>query len=360
MAGNSFGTIFKITTFGESHGPSIGVVIDGCPAGLNFDKDFINNELEKRRPGQSEISTSRKEEDKVEVLSGVFENKTTGTPIALLIKNKDQRSEDYEYLKDKYRFSHADFTYDKKYGFRDYRGGGRASARETVVRVAAGAIAKLILKENNISINAFVSKIGNVEIKKNIEELDFSKTYLNEVKCPDKTTAIKMLSLIKEVKSKGDSIGGIVSCVINNCPSGLGEPVFDKLEADLAKAMMSINASKAFEIGSGFNSATMNGSDHNDDFLLEKSKGKTTINNAGGILGGISTGHTINMNIAFKPTPTISKNMKLVDIKGKEIKVANFEGRHDSCIVPRAVAVVEAMAALVIVDHLLRNRSAKL
>ena len=355
MAGNTFGKIFRVTTFGESHGPSIGAIIDGCPAGLEVDLDFIQKEMARRRPGQSKIVTQRKEADFVELLSGVFEGVTTGTPIGILIKNKDARSKDYSHIKNKFRPSHADFTFTEKYGIRDYRGGGRSSARETACRVAAGAIAKMFLKKNGIEINAYVSQVGSVVLEKSHEGIDFSKTESNVVRCPDSATAKKMENLIKKIKKDGDTIGGTISCVVKNCPTGLGEPVFDKLHADLAKAIVSINACKGFEIGSGFNASQMLGSAHNDFF--EKAEGKiiTKTNYSGGIQGGISNGMPIYFRAAFKPVATILTKQKSIDDSGDEIKIEG-KGRHDPCVVPRAVPIVEAMTALVLADHLLRRR----
>jgi len=361
MAGNSFGQIFKVTTFGESHGSYIGVVVDGCPAGLFLDLDFIQLELDKRKPGQNRLSSSRNEDDKFEIISGTFEGKTTGTPLCIMIKNKDVQSEDYLVYKDFYRPSHADFTYQKKYGIRDHRGGGRASARETAARVVAGAIAKLILKNLNIIIFAYSYRIGEVVLQDNYELLDLSLADKNEVKCPDAAMAIKMIAAIETAKFEGDSIGGIVQCIIQNCPAGLGEPVFDKFDADLAKAMLSINAAKGFEIGSGFYSSTIKGSENNDDLVkLKDGSFKTKTNNSGGVLGGITNAQDIYFRVAFKPTPTFAKARNLVDEKGEIVKYEDIKGRFDPCIVPRAVPVVEAMAAIVTVDHLFRNRCANL
>jgi chorismate synthase len=358
MPGNSFGTLFKITTFGESHGPAIGVVIDGCPAGLEIDLDLIQKELDRRKPGQSSITTQRKEEDKVEILSGVFENKSTGAPIALLIRNNDQKSQDYDRFKDLYRPSHADFTYEQKYGIRDYRGGGRSSARETATRVAAGAIARILLSKQNIKIQAFVSQVGTVVLQKPYQKLDLSLTDSNIVRCPDVETANQMIRQIEEARSQGDSLGGVITCVIRNCPAGLGEPVFDKLHADLGKAMLSINAVKGFEIGSGFSAASMKGSEHNDLFEKQGDNIKTATNNSGGIQGGISNGEDIYFRIAFKPVATIASAQKTINTSGEETTIEG-KGRHDPCVVPRAVPIVEAMAALVLADHWLRNRVSK-
>ncbi|MBE9481335.1 MAG: chorismate synthase [Bacteroidetes bacterium] len=353
MAGNTTGKLFCLTTFGESHGEAIGGVIDGCPPGLKIDMDFIQNELEKRKPGQSFLTTKRKETDKVEFLSGIFNGKTTGAPIGFIIKNIDKKTEDYEFLKDIYRPSHADYTYEKKYGVRDYRGGGRASARETAARVVGGAVAKIFLKNAGIKIFAYVSKIGNIELEKDYKVLDFEQIEKSLVRCPDKETSEKMIDLIKNIKDEGDSIGGIISCVVQGVPVGLGEPVFDKLQADLAKAMMSINAAKGFEYGAGFKSSGKKGSELNDSFIIKDGEIITKTNNSGGIQGGISNGQDIYFNVAFKPVPTIKKQQQTIDKNGKNI-VFSGKGRHDVCIVPRAVPIVEAMTAIVLADHFLR------
>ena len=359
MSGNTFGTIFRVTVFGESHGEKIGMVIDGCPAGIKIDMDFIQSELDRRKPGQSKITTKRKEEDLGQIVSGVFENKTTGAPIAGFITNTDQRSEDYLHLKDLYRPSHADFTYDKKYGHRDYRGGGRSSARETAARVFAGAIAKLILKHFGIEIHAYVSKVGKIEIKTNQDKIDFTKIESNIVRCPDKKVAQLMIKHIENIQKLGDTVGGVVSCIIKGTPIGLGEPVFDKLHADLGKAMLSINAVKGFEYGSGFAGAELTGSLHNDLFENIKGKIRTKSNHSGGIQGGISNGMDINFRVAFKPVATLMQEQVSVNNKGKLVAVKG-KGRHDPCVVPRAVPIVEAMAAMTLVDHLLRHRSSQL
>ncbi len=356
MAGNTTGKLFCLTTFGESHGEAIGGVIDGCPPGLKIDMDFIQNELEKRKPGQSFLTTERKETDKVEFLSGIFNGKTTGTPIGFIIKNINKKTEDYEFLKDVYRPSHADYTYEKKYGIRDYRGGGRASARETTTRVVGGAVAKIFLKNTGIKIFAYVSKIGNIELEKDYKVLDFEQIEKSIVRCPDKETSEKMINLIKNIKDEGDSIGGIISCVVQGVPVGLGEPVFDKLQADLAKAMLSINAAKGFEYGAGFKSSGLKGSEHNDSFIIEDGEIITKTNNSGGIQGGISNGQDIYFNVAFKPTPTIKKEQQTIDKNGKKV-IFSGKGRHDTCIVLRAVPVVEAMTAIVLADHFLRFKS---
>ncbi len=360
MAGNTFGEIFRITTFGESHGKAIGVVIDGCPSGLEIDLGFIQHELDRRKPGQSAITTQRKESDTFEILSGIFEGKTLGSPLAITIQNEDAKPEDYAHLKETYRPSHADFTTEIKYGLRDYRGGGRASARETAARVIAGAIAKILLKKAGIEIAAYVSSVGSIRLEKNYQQLDLSKTETNIVRCPDEETANRMIELIQETKAKGDTVGGIISCVIKNTPVGLGEPVFDKLHADLAKAMLSINAVHGFEYGSGFAGTKMNGSEHNDVFE-KNANGEivTQTNNSGGIQGGISNGMDICFNVAFKPVATIMQTQSTVDKEGNETEIKG-KGRHDPCVVPRAVPIVEAMAALVLADHFLRNKVSKL
>lgn len=359
MAGNSFGEIFRITTFGESHGVALGVIIDGCPAGLTIDPAFIQSELERRKPGQSAIVTQRKEADEVEILSGIFENKTQGTPIALLIRNADQKSKDYEHIKDSYRPSHADFTYDAKYGTRDHRGGGRSSARETAARVAAAAIAKQLLQHYGIQIHAYVSKVGNIAVEKPYTELDLSQTEANIIRCPDPVIAEQMIEFIKVVKKNGDTVGGVITGVIKGVPAGLGEPVFDKLHADLAKAMMGINAAKGFEYGSGFAGTELLGSQHNDLFFSEEGAIRTRTNLSGGIQGGISNGMDIYFNVAFKPIATIMRDQESVDKDGNPAVVSG-KGRHDPCVLPRAVPIVEAMAALTITDHLLRQRANKL
>src|SRR5690554_4294650 len=350
MAGNSFGKIFKLTTFGESHGLAIGGIIDGCPSGLLIDFEAIEAEMQRRKPGQSNIVTQRKEEDKVKFLSGIFEGKTTGTPIGFTIDNIDPKSKDYSHLKNVYRPSHADFTYDKKYGIRDYRGGGRSSARETASRVVAGAIAKQLIAQ--VKINAFVSSVGEIFIDKPYQDLDFSKIESNNVRCPDEATAVKMENHIKEIRKQGDTVGGTITCVLKNVPIGLGEPVFDKLHADLGKAMLSINAVKGFEYGSGFCGAKMKGSEHNDIFNVD---GSTKTNLSGGIQGGISNGMDIYFRVAFKPVATIMQKQESIDSEGN-IVIAEGKGRHDPCVVPRAVPVVEAMAALVLADFWLLDR----
>jgi chorismate synthase len=354
---NSYGTLFRISTFGESHGPAIGVVIDGCPAGLSIDENFIQSELDRRKPGQSKITTQRKEDDTFKILSGVFEGKSTGTPIAIVIENQDQRSKDYSHIQNTFRPSHADYTYEVKYGHRDYRGGGRSSARETAARVAAGAIAKLLLKKSGVDIEAYVSQVGEIKAD-HYTKLDLTKTEDNIVRCPDAKTAEKMIALIDEVRLSRDTIGGTVTCVIKNTPVGLGEPVFDKLHAELGKAMLSINAVKGFEYGSGFEGTTLRGSQHNDEFYNEGGKIRTKTNHSGGVQGGISNGEDIYFNVAFKPVATIMQNQQSVDKEGNEATVSG-KGRHDPCVVPRAVPIVEAMAALVLADFLLRARTNK-
>jgi len=359
MSGSSFGQAFKIHTYGESHGKAIGVVIDGCPAGLVIDESFINQELQRRKPGQSKITTQRKEPDEAQLLSGIFEGKTTGTPIHLIIHNKDQKSKDYSHIKDSFRPSHADYTWQEKFGIRDYRGGGRSSARETAARVAAGAVAKLLLQTIGIDIHAFVSQVGHLKVETSYQSLDFNQIEQNIVRCPDAEMAEKMIAFIDETRKKGDTIGGIIQCVIEGTPVGLGQPVFDKLQADLAKAMLSINAVKGFEYGSGFAAAAMNGLNHNDIFENREGKITTQTNYSGGIQGGISNGMDIYCKIAFKPVATVMRDQQSVDKAGNEVTVKG-KGRHDPCVVPRAVPIVEAMAALVIADHYLRSRSDKI
>ena len=356
--GNTYGKKLTITTFGESHGKAIGVTIDGCPAGLEIDEEFIQRELDRRKPGQSKITTQRKEGDKAEILSGVFEGKSTGTPIAIVIYNEDQKSKDYSHISNKFRPSHADYTYHEKYGVRDYRGGGRSSARETAARVAAGAVAKLFLKQLGVQINAYVSQAGNIKLEKPYTELDFSKTETNIVRCPDDQIANEMIELIDNVRKNQNTIGGVVTCVIQGTPVGLGEPVFDKLHAELGKAMLSINAVKGFEYGSGFEGVKMKGSEHNDLFENRDGKIVTKTNYSGGIQGGISNGQDIYFNVAFKPVATIMQDQESIDKNGNKVIVSG-KGRHDPCVVPRAVPIVEAMTALVIADFYLLNKSSK-
>lgn len=355
--GNTFGKIFSVTTFGESHGEGVGAVIDGCPAGLPIDESFIQRELDRRRPGQSSITTQRKETDQVKILSGVFEGKTTGAPLALFIANEDARSKDYSHLADTYRPSHADYTYEKKYGLRDHRGGGRSSARETAARVAAGTVAKMLLQTAGIQVHAYVSRVGDIEAP-HYTQLDLSKTETNIVRCPDAVTAEKMIALIDKVRLERDTIGGVVTGVIRHAPVGLGEPVFDKLHAALGNAMLGINAVKGFEYGSGFDGTRLRGSEHNDEFINTGGVIRTSTNHSGGIQGGISNGEDIYFNVAFKPVATIMQDQDSVDRDGNA-KVVSGKGRHDPCVVPRAVPIVEAMAALVLADFMLRNKSSR-
>lgn len=353
---STYGKIFKISTFGESHGKAIGVVIDGCPAGVDFKEEDIQQELDRRKPGQSRITTQRKESDNFQVLSGVFEGKTTGTPLALVIFNEDQRSKDYSHIADKYRPSHADFTYTEKYGIRDYRGGGRSSARETAARVAAGAVARGILRDAGVEIYSYVSRVGRLKLDKSYQELDLSRIDDNDVRCPDEPTAQKMFDYIDEIRKAGDSVGGVITGVIKGVPPGWGEPVFDKLHAELGKAMLSINAVKGFEYGSGFEGAELTGSEHNDGFYMEHGKVLTRTNRSGGVQGGISNGQDIYFQVAFKPTATIMRDQESVNEAGEAVTVSG-KGRHDPCVLPRAVPIVDAMAALVLVDFMLRARS---
>ena len=350
MSGNTIGKLFKLTTFGESHGEALGGIIEGCPSGIELDLNAIKTEMSRRKPGQSSIVTQRKEEDDVQFLSGLFEGKTTGTSIGFLIKNNNQKPEDYSDIESTYRPSHADYVYEKKYGIRDYRGGGRSSARETASRVVAGAIAKQIIP--TIKINAFVSSVGDIYLNKPYQDLDFSKIESNSIRCPDSETATKMEELIKEVKKDGDTIGGTITCVLQNVPIGLGEPVFDKLHADLGKAMLSINAVKGFEYGSGFCGSQMKGSEHND---LYNSDGTTRTNLSGGIQGGISNGMDIYFRVAFKPVATLIQKQEVLDNQGNLVELQG-KGRHDPCVLPRAVPIVEAMAAIVLADFYLLNK----
>lgn len=357
MAGNTIGKIFKLTSFGESHGSAIGGVIDGCPAGVTIDLAAVQSELDRRKPGQSKITTQRNESDNVEVLSGLMDGKTTGMPIGFIIRNNDAKSKDYEHLKDAYRPSHADNTYDLKYGIRDHRGGGRASARETACRVVAGAIARQILeKATGLRVWAYVSAVGSVRTAQRYDRLDRSKIEANMVRCPDQEVADKMIDLIETMRKEGNTVGGMVTCVVEKVPTGLGEPVFDRLEADLAKAMLSINATKGFEIGSGFSAISMTGSEHNDQLNSDLT---TRTNHAGGVQGGISNGQDIYFNVAFKPVATIMQDQASVDRSGNEI-VVKGKGRHDPCVVPRAVPIVEAMTLLTLLDHYLLNRTARI
>ncbi len=352
---NIFGKVFKISTYGESHGKAIGVVIDGCPSGIEINEKDIQSELNRRKPGQSKITTQRKESDSVEVLSGVFNGKTTGSPISLYIKNKDQKSSDYDHITNVFRPSHADYTYHKKYENRDFRGGGRSSARETANWVAAGAIAKKILEDLGIEINAYVSKVGKLEMDTNYKKLNLKNTESNIVRCPDTNFANKFIEIINEARKNRDTVGGVISCIISGCPVGIGEPIFGKLHAELGKAMLSINAVKGFEYGSGFKGSEMYGSEHNDQFEIKKDKIKTKSNYSGGIQGGISNGEDIYFNVAFKPVSTIMKDQQSVDSENKKVTVKG-KGRHDPCVVPRAVPIVEAMAANVLVDLYLQSK----
>ena len=351
---NSFGNIFKLTTFGESHGKAIGGIIDGCPSGHEIDFNFISNEMNRRKPGQSKIVTQRKENDSVEFLSGIFNGITTGTPIGFIIKNNDQKSKDYDHLKNSFRPSHADFVYEKKYGTRDYRGGGRSSARETACRVVAGAIAKQILKD--ISIYAYTSSIGNISIDENYEINKVADIEKSMVRCPDSKISDQMISEVKKARKNGDTLGGIIKCIIKNVPTGLGEPVFNKLHSELGRAMLTINAVKGFEYGSGFRGTKMKGSEHNDIILKDLT---TKTNFSGGIQGGISNGMDIYFNVAFKPVATIMKNQNTVDSNGNK-SIIEGKGRHDPCVVPRAIPIVEAMAAIVILDYYLINKTKKI
>jgi len=348
---NSFGKLFKLTTFGESHGKAIGGIIDGCPAGLELDLEAIQYELERRKPGQSKIVTQRKEPDQVEFLSGIFEGKTTGTSIGFIIKNTNQKSNDYSDIKNTFRPSHADYTYEKKYGLRDYRGGGRSSARETANWIVAGAIAKQLLPK--IQINAYTSSVGTIFLEKPYQDLDFNLTESNDVRCPDQAFAEKMINLIKEIKKQGDTVGGTITCVAKNVPIGFGEPIFDKLHARLGNAMLSINAVKGFEYGSGFCGAQMKGSEHNDAFNTD---GTTKSNLSGGIQGGISNGMDIYFRVAFKPVATLLQKYETIDKEGNKQEVQG-KGRHDPCVVPRAVPIVEALTAMVLADFHLLNKT---
>ncbi|HLS37541.1 MAG TPA: chorismate synthase [Sphingobacterium bovisgrunnientis] len=359
MAGNSFGDLFRITTFGESHGKAIGVIVDGCPSNIEIDEAFIQSELDKRKPGQSKITTQRKESDTAQILSGVFEGKSTGTPISIVIPNEDQRSKDYSHISDKFRPSHADYTYQMKYGIRDYRGGGRSSARETAARVAAGAIAKLFLKQQGIEIFAHVSGVGQIEAP-NVDSSDLNALLetreSNIARCADPATANEMIDFIDNIRKNGDTVGGRISTIIRGVPAGLGEPVFDRLHAELGKAMLSINAVHGFEYGSGFEGSRMQGSEHNDIFITENDKVVTKTNFSGGIQGGISNGMDITFKVAFKAVATIMRDQNTLNQAGEETTISG-KGRHDPCVVPRAVIIVEAMAALVIADQLLKQRA---
>lgn len=356
MAGNTFGKLFQITTFGESHGAAIGVVIDGFPAGIEVNEALIHQDLQRRRPGQSKLTTQRKESEDFQILSGVFEGRSLGTPICVTIPNTDARSKDYAHLEKNFRPSHADFTYEAKYGHRDHRGGGRSSARETAARVVAGAFAKMLLQQIGIEIVAYVSSVADVRAAVNDQTVSLNDVEKSIVRCPDEKASAEMENLIDSVRKEGDTIGGIIRCIVRNAPSGLGEPVFDKLHSELGKAMLSINAVKGFEIGSGFESTKMRGSEHNDHFTSEGGNISTKTNNSGGIQGGISNGMDITFNVAFKPVATIMQTQSSVDADGNEVTLEG-KGRHDPCVVPRAVPIVEAMAAIVLADHYLRNKT---
>ena len=353
---NSFGTIFRLTSFGESHGKGVGGVIDGMPAGVEIDMDFIQKELNRRRPGQSSIVTPRKEGDKVEFLSGIFNGYSTGTPIGFVVYNENQHSSDYDNLREAYRPSHADYTYQQKYGYRDHRGGGRSSARETIARCVAGALAKLALRRLSVDIKAFTSQVGPIKLPKDYTHYDLDKIESNIVRCPDADTTEKMIELIADVKSEGDTIGGVITCVIKNVPVGLGDPVFNKLHADLGNAMLSINAVKGFEYGMGFDGVQYRGSEMNDVFIKKDGKVSTMTNHSGGIQGGISNGEDIYFRVAFKPIATILRDIRTLDYAGNEINL-KAKGRHDPCVLPRAVPIVESMAAMVILDHFLLNKT---
>lgn len=356
---NSFGNIFRLTSFGESHGPGVGGVIDGFPAGIAIDMDFIQRELSRRRPGQSALTTSRQEPDQVEFLSGVFEGKSTGCPIGFIVWNQNQHSNDYENMRNLFRPSHADFTYVQKYGLRDHRGGGRSSARETISRVVAGALAKLALQQLAIKITAYTSQVGCIQLDKTYQEYDLDSIETNDVRCPDAAKAEEMATLIQQVKAEGDTIGGVISCVIQGCPIGLGQPAFGKLHAALGHAMLSINAVKGFAYGEGFNHMEWKGSQQNDVFYNNNGKVDTKTNHSGGIQGGISNGQDIYFQVAFKPVATLLMEQQTVDIDGKDTTL-KAKGRHDPCVLPRAVPIVEAMAAMTILDYYLINRTTQL
>lgn len=356
---NSFGQIFRLTSFGESHGKAIGGIVDGCPAGLEIDLEFIQSELNRRKPGQSKITTQRDESDQVEFLSGIFEGKTQGTPIAFQIRNKDQHSADYNDLKDVFRPSHADYTYVQKYGIRDHRGGGRSSARETIARVVAGAIAKLLLKQVGVSVHAYVSRVGEINLEKSYKELDLNLTETTIVRCPDPETAERMIARIEEAGRDHDTVGGVVTGVILGVPAGWGAPVFNKLHADLGFAMLGINAVKGFEYGSGFDGTRLSGSEHNDIFIKTDDGVRTKTNHSGGIQGGISNGEDIYFKVAFKPIATLLKEQQTID-KSEKAVIINPKGRHDPCVLPRAVPIVESMSAIVLADHYLLNRLSQL
>ena len=356
---NSFGNIFRLTTFGESHGPGVGGVIDGFPAGITIDMDFIQQELNRRRPGQSQLTTSRQEADKVEFLSGVFEGKSTGCPIGFIVWNKNQHSNDYENIRNLYRPSHADYTYTQKFGIRDHRGGGRSSARETISRVVGGSLAKLALNQLGIRITAYTQQVGDIKLDKDYKEYNLDLIETNDVRCPDPVKAEEMATLIKEVKAEGDTIGGVISCVIQGCPVGLGQPAFGKLHAALGNAMLSINAVKGFAYGEGFDSMDLRGSQQNDVFYNHDGRIDTRTNHSGGIQGGISNGQDIYFRVAFKPVATLLMEQQTVDIEGNDT-IVKAKGRHDPCVLPRAVPIVEAMAAMTILDYYLINRATQL
>lgn len=355
MAGNIIGKFFTLTSFGESHGVAVGGVIDGCPAGVSLTAEFIQQELNRRRPGQSEVSTPRKEDDVVEILSGIFEGKSTGMPIGFMVRNQNQNSSDYDHLKNLYRPSHADYTWQQKYGIRDYRGGGRSSAREHIARVVGGAVAKQVLSTYGIRVRAYTSQVGNVVLPYTYDEIELDRVENTIVRCPEAETAEKMIALIREVRDAGDSVGGVVSCVVQGMPAGLGEPVFDRFQARLAQAILSINATKGFEYGMGFAAAGMRGSEHNDPFVMKEGKVRTETNFSGGIQGGVTNGEDVYFRVAFKPVSTIMLQQDTVDCSGEEIQF-EAHGRHDPCVVPRAVPVVEAMAAIVVLDMLLEAK----
>lgn len=352
MAGNTIGKLFRLTSFGESHGVAVGGVIDGCPAGIALSEELIQHELDRRRPGQSDVSTPRQEADRVEILSGIFEGKSTGMPIGFMVRNLNQNSKDYNDLKDLFRPSHADYTWQQKYGVRDYRGGGRSSAREHIARVVGGAVARQVLAGYGITIQGYTSQVGEICLPYGYREVELENTESNIVRCPHTDTAEKMIALIREVKEQGDSVGGVVSCVIQGMPAGLGEPVFDRFQARLAQAMMSINATKGFEYGMGFAAASMRGSSHNDPFVMKEGKVRTETNLSGGVQGGITNGEDVYFRVAFKPVATIMQKQDTVTRSGQGVEF-EAHGRHDPCVVPRAVPVVEAMAALVVLDLML-------
>src|SRR5574344_143912 len=355
----TFGNIFTLTTFGESHGTGIGGVVDGYPAGIDIDLDFVQSELNRRRPGQSKITTGRNENDKVEFLIGIFDGKSTGCPIGFLVRNSDQHSSDYDNMRDLFRPSHADFTYYEKYGIRDHRGGGRSSARETISRCVGGALAKIALKQIGVNITAYTSQVGNIALEQNYKEYDMTSIESNDVRCPDAVKAAEMQALIEEVKSKGDTIGGIITCIIKGCPIGLGEPVFNKLHSALGAAMLSINAVKGFEYGEGFEGVSQRGSEQNDIFYNNSGKISTRTNHSGGIQGGISNGNDIYFRVAFKPVATLLQEQQTVDLDGKDTTI-KARGRHDPCVLPRAVPIVEAMAAMTLLDYYLIAKTTKL